>query len=82
LKITERFTRVADNRLLYQFKVEDPKVWDEAWGGEYEFNRSAGVYEYACHEGNYAIPNALTIARMQEAGKIKPDKPGAAGAGE
>jgi hypothetical protein len=73
LKITERFTRVADDRLLYQFKVEDPKVWDEPWGGEYEFNRSAGVYEYACHEANYAIPNALTIARMQEAGLIKAD---------
>ncbi len=75
LKVTERFTPVANERLLYQFKVEDPLVWDEPWGGEYEFSRSAGVYEYACHEGNYAMANALRIARMQEAGLIPPDKP-------
>jgi hypothetical protein len=78
LKVTERFTRVGENRLLYQFKVEDPKVWDEPWGGEYEFNRSAGVYEYACHEANYAMVHGLTIGRMQDAGLIKADKPGAA----
>jgi len=81
LKVTERFTRVADDRLLYQFTVEDPKVWAEPWGGEYEFSRSPGVYEYACHEGNYAIVNALTIARMQDAGEIPPDRP-EPGAGE
>jgi hypothetical protein len=73
LKVTERFTRVAEDRLLYQFKVEDPKVWDEPWGGEYEFSRSAGVYEYACHEGNYAMVNGLTIGRMQDAGLISAD---------
>src|SRR6185295_5163237 len=39
LKVTERFTPVAGNRLRYQFKVEDPKVWDEPWGGEYEFSK-------------------------------------------
>jgi len=74
LKVTERFTPVAGNRLRYQFKVEDPKVWDEPWGGEYEFSKSAGVYEYACHEGNYAMVHGLTIARMQDAGLIKADK--------
>jgi hypothetical protein len=73
LKITERFTRVGEDRLLYQFRVEDPKVWEETWGGEYEFNRSAGVYEYACHEGNYAMVNGLTIGRMQDAGLISSD---------
>ncbi len=73
LKVTERFTPVAGDRLLYQFHVEDPLVWDAPWGGEYEFSRSAGVYEYACHEGNYAIVNALTIARMQDQGLIAPD---------
>ena len=83
LKVTERFTRVADGRLLYQFKVEDPKVWDEPWGGEYEFNRSAGVFEYACHEANYAMVNGLTIGRLQDKGLIPPDKPRASpGAGE
>lgn len=74
LKVTERFTRVADDRLLYQFKVEDPLVWDQPWGGEYEFSRSAGVYEYACHEANYAMVNGLRIGRMQDAGLISADK--------
>ena len=73
LKVTERFTRVAEDRLLYQFHVEDPKVWEKPWGGEYEFSRSPGVYEYACHEGNYAIVNGLRIGRMQDAGVIPKD---------
>ena len=73
LKVTERFTRVADDRLLYQFHVEDPQVWDEPWGGEYEFTTSDGVHEYACHEGNYALYNALRIGRMQDAGVISAD---------
>ena len=64
LKITERFTRVAPNRLLYQFQAEDPTFWDKPWGGEYEFAQATGVYEYACHEGNYALVNALTAARL------------------
>jgi hypothetical protein len=66
LKVTERFTRVADNRLLYQFTVEDPKVWDKPWGGEYEFWASAGVYEYACHEGNYGLHGILSGARAAD----------------
>ncbi len=73
LKVTERFTRVAPDRLHYAFHVEDPLVWEEPWGGEYEFHPSAGVYEYACHEGNYAMMNALEIGRMQDKGLINPD---------
>jgi hypothetical protein len=67
LKVTEKFTRVADDRLLYQFTVEDPTVWDKPWGGEYEFAASnGGVYEYACHEGNYALEGILAGARNDE----------------
>lgn len=73
LKVTERFTRVAPDRLHYAFKVEDPLVWAEPWGGEYEFTPSAGLYEYACHEGNYAMENALKIGRMQDKGLIDSD---------
>ncbi len=73
LKVIERFTRVADDRLHYAFHVEDPLVWDEPWGGEYEFTTSDGVHEYACHEGNYAMYNALRIGRMQDAGVISAD---------
>jgi hypothetical protein len=67
LKVTERFTRVAEGRLLYRFTVEAPSVWDKPWGGEYEFHTLKGrVYEYACHEGNYALPGILAGARAAE----------------
>lgn len=66
LKVTERITRVSSNRLLYQFKVEDPKTWVSHWSGEYEFVRGDPIYEYACHEGNYALTNILAGARAEE----------------
>jgi hypothetical protein len=68
LKVTERFTRVGPHRILYQFKVQDPTVWDTSWGGEYEFSASKGrVFEYACHEGNYALGDMLAGARADDA---------------
>ena len=70
LKVTEKFTRVGKGRLHYQFTVDDPTVWDASWGGEYEFSPMDGViYEYACHEGNYALPGILAGARAEEAEK-------------
>jgi hypothetical protein len=67
LKVTEKFTRVDNDRLLYQFIVEDPTVWAAPWGGEYEFSPTKGiVYEYACHEGNYALEGMLAGAREEE----------------
>ena len=67
LKVTERFTRKGPDRLAYAFTVEDPDVWDTAWGGEYEFSPLDGrVMEYACHEGNYALEGILAGAREQE----------------
>ncbi len=73
LKVTERFTRVGKNRLHYGFQVEDPTVWEKPWGGEYEFSpmAQAVLYEYACHEGNYALPGMLGGARAEEAEKAK-----------
>ncbi len=77
LKVTEWFTRVSPTRVKYRFQVEDPGVWAKPWGGEYEFFPLHGiVYEYACHEGNYALPAILAGARRQEkeaakAGKAK-----------
>src|SRR5271170_6848951 len=68
LTVTERFTRVGPHRVLYQFRVVDPTVWDTAWGGEYEFSASKGrIFEYACHEGNYALEGILAGARADEA---------------
>lgn len=91
LKVTERFKRVADDRLYYGFTVEDPTLWDAPWGGEYEFAALNGsMYEYACHEGNYAMHGILAGARVQEAKAAaaaaekakpaaKPAKPGKGG---
>ncbi len=73
MKITERFTRVSPTRLHYAFMIEDAKTWAKPWGGEYEFTASPGIYEYACHEGNYALANILSGARHREAeAKVKP----------
>ena len=66
LKVTERFTRVSPTRMHYAFKVEDPKTWAKPWGGEYEFTSSPGIYEYACHEGNYGLEDILAGARHEE----------------
>jgi hypothetical protein len=73
LKVTEKFTRVSPRRILYKFKVEDPTVWDKPWSGEYEFSPSKGrIFEYACHEGNYALGGILAGMRADEAaGKSK-----------
>jgi hypothetical protein len=72
LKVTERFTRVAKDRVRYQFKAEDPDTWAQPWGGEYEFSPMNGIiYEYACHEGNYALPGILGGARAQERERVE-----------
>jgi hypothetical protein len=67
LKVTEWFTRVSPGKILYRFQLEDPDTWEQPWGGEYTFNTLNGrVYEYACHEGNYALPGILGGARVKE----------------
>ena len=72
LKVTEKFTRVGQYRLHYAFTVEDPDIWDAPWGGEYEFSPLDGrIYEYACHEGNYALPGILGGARAEEREKAE-----------
>ena len=68
LKVTEAFTRVGVHRLRYKFTIDDPTIWDQPWGGEYEFTTLNGqIYEYACHEGNYALEDMLSGARAEEA---------------
>jgi hypothetical protein len=65
--VTERFTRIAKDELLYQFKVDDPVHYTQAWSGEYSFKPAKGqIYEYACHEGNYAMYGILKGARLAE----------------
>ncbi|WP_394762238.1 hypothetical protein [Phenylobacterium sp.] len=67
-KVTERFTRVGPTKLKYAFTVEDPSVYAEPFSGEVAMNITKGqVYEYACHEGNYALEGMLAGARADEA---------------
>jgi hypothetical protein len=67
LQLTERFTRVAPDTLLYEFTANDPATWTKPWSVALPMNKTEGpVYEYACHEGNYGIVNILTGARAQE----------------
>jgi hypothetical protein len=68
LKVTERLTLVDANTIRYQFTVEDPHTWDRPWKGEYPMTRTPDpIYEYACHEGNYGMPNILKAQRNVEA---------------
>jgi hypothetical protein len=65
-KVHERFTRVDDDTVLYGFTIDDP-AYEQPWGGEIPFERLDDlVFEYACHEGNYALTNILSGARYQE----------------
>jgi len=67
MKITERFTRVSDDQIKYEFTVDDPHTWDRPWKGEMPFVKINGpIFEHACHEGNYGIANTLAGARKEE----------------
>src|SRR5689334_2452929 len=67
LRVVERFTRVDDKTLLYRFTIEDPDTWAKPWTGEYTWPATDGkIYEYACHEGNYALTDILKGARLRE----------------
>jgi hypothetical protein len=66
-KVIERFTRADDATIVYEFTIDDPERYAEAWGGELPFRRLDDlVYEYACHEGNYALEGVLRGARFSE----------------
>ena len=70
LHVVERLTRIDDKTLLYRFTVEDPDTWDRPWTGEMTWPATnKPIYEYACHEGNYALGDVLRGARRQEAEK-------------
>jgi len=67
LKVIERFRRVDANTILYRVTIDDPTVFTKPWTMEYPFLATAGpVFEYACHEGNYAMPDILGGARRLE----------------
>jgi hypothetical protein len=67
LKVTEHFTRTGADTIRYRFTMEDPAVFTAPFTGELPFNRiDEMIYEYACHEGNYAMSNILSGARSKE----------------
>jgi hypothetical protein len=67
LRVTERFSRIDARALLYRFTVEDPDTWAQTWTGEYTWPATDDLlYEYACHEANYALGNILSGARLRE----------------
>lgn len=66
-RIIERLERWDDEQIFYQFIVEDDTLYTQPWTAELAFYPSEGpIYEYACHEGNYAMENVLRGARVQE----------------
>ncbi len=77
LHLTERFTRVSPDEIDYEFTVDDPTAFTRPWTARIPFHKTnERVYEYACHEGNYALTDILAGARDAErkAAKANPDK--------
>ena len=69
LRVVERFQRVDENTLLYQFSLDDPDSFTSPWSGEIPMKKTEGpIYEFACHEGNYAMTHILAAARAEERG--------------
>ena len=67
MKVVERFTRLSDDEIRYQFTVTDPSTWERPWTAEMPFVKINGpIFEHACHEGNYGIANTLAGARLAE----------------
>jgi hypothetical protein len=72
LKVIERFTRAGPDAILYKFTIDDPTTFTRPWSGEVPFNRTdERIYEYACHEANYALSNILSGERARERGQAK-----------
>ena len=67
MRVIERFARTAPDILLYQFTIMDPGTYTKPWSGEIPMRATKGpVYEYACHEANYAMVDILSGARAEE----------------
>ena len=67
MRLIERFTRTDPDTLLYEFTVDDPTTWARPWTAAVPMSKTEGpIYEFACHEGNYALPGILAGARADE----------------
>jgi hypothetical protein len=66
-KVIEKITPAGPKSIRYEFTVTDPSLWDESWGGEFPMEIAGDpLFEYACHEGNYGLPNTLRGVREEE----------------
>jgi hypothetical protein len=70
LRLTERFTRTGSGSIDYEFTVEDPAFYTRTWTAAVPMVQIDGpIFEYACHEGNYAMGGILRGARAEEQGE-------------
>ena len=77
LRVVERFTRVGPDSLGYEFTVEDPETWTRPWTALVPMQKTEGpMFEYACHEGNYAMDGILGGARAEERAAAEAEPPG------
>jgi hypothetical protein len=70
MKVTERFWRTDENTIMYRFTIEDPATWAQPWTAEYPWVKAEAddrLYEYACHESNYAMVGIMKGERLLEA---------------
>ena len=67
MRVTERFTRIDDETIVYQFTVDDETMWTRPWSAELPMKKTIGpIFEHACHEGNYGLYNTMAGARLEE----------------
>jgi len=68
MRLTERFTRTAGDTLQYTITIDDPQLWTRPWTMSFPLTRDDGygMFEYACHEGNYGLRNMLSASRADE----------------
>jgi hypothetical protein len=72
MRLVERFSRISDETILYEFTVEDPSSFTRPWKAEIPMTKTEEpLFEYACHEGNYGLANILAVARAEEAAAEK-----------
>jgi hypothetical protein len=73
LRLTERFTRVDPQTIRYEVTADDSHTWAKPWTAAVDLkSQDQGMFEYACHEGNYAMRNILTAARAADQGAKAP----------
>jgi hypothetical protein len=74
LHVIERFTPVDGNTIAYEVTIDDPKVYTKPWKAAIPLTRDSQyqIYEYACQEGNYAVPNELSGGRARDAAEQQP----------